>query len=676
MAGTMRLRIRNLRLRVQTEQGLFGADLSFGDGLGIIRAENSRGKSTAIQSILYALGLEKMVTTRSASLLTSAMRDRLIYDSETKAETKVQSSHVSLEIEGLNGAPATITRWVVDKNIKSSLVRIHHDSISDISPESNFDDYYVGRAGGATSDRGFHVWLAEFIGWTMPELPAREGRTARLYMEQVFPLLFVEQRRGWGGIQAQMPIFSGVTEVRKRAIEFLLDLDVGKNELTRQGLLSEKKQLTDSWASTVSSFVQSISGNGLKLTGLSEKIQSQWFVEQNPAKILVSLGDNTWQPLEEFMAKMSRKLNQLTQVSEANHDEDVTSRINEALEEARRVRGMDLVLREELIRDETEIRAIKRRITSLNGDLRQHQDIVALQSMGSIITHELAEDCPVCHQNLPDSLLPTDVPTMTATESVGYIKEQIDLFESMRSDAEQAARAKHERWVALRMRSDELNLKVHALREELTGTSGRISAEEIVERIELRERSQQLSKVVERFDVLQVQLEKLSLQYESIKASLGALPKDQFSDQDRKKLLALQNSFIDQLRAYDFGSFNNEKVQIGEIDYLPKRDNFDLQADISASDSVRVIWAYLLGLLEVSEQYDTNHPGLVVFDEPKQQSAKDISFAALLRRAGNGGINRQVIFATSEPIKPLASMLNGVRHTIHDVEGYLLKRIL
>ena len=233
----MRLRIRNLRLRVQTEQGLFGADLSFGDGLGIIRAENSRGKSTAIQSILYALGLEKMVTTRSASLLTSAMRDRLIYDSETKAETKVQSSHVSLEIEGLNGAPATITRWVVDKNIKSSLVRIHHDSISDISPESNFDDYYVGRAGGATSDRGFHVWLAEFIGWTMPELPAREGRTARLYMEQVFPLLFVEQRRGWGGIQAQMPIFSGVTEVRKRAIEFLLDLDVGKNELTRQGLL-------------------------------------------------------------------------------------------------------------------------------------------------------------------------------------------------------------------------------------------------------------------------------------------------------------------------------------------------------------------------------------------------------------------------------------------------------
>lgn len=116
-------------------------------------------------------------------------------------------------------------------------------------------------------------------------------------------------------------------------------------------------------------------------------------------------------------------------------------------------------------------------------------------------------------------------------------------------------------------------------------------------------------------------------------------------------------------------------VEIGDDDYLPRRDDFDLQADISASDSVRVIWAYLLGLLEVGEQFDTNHPGLVVFDEPKQQSAKDLSFEALLRRASGEGGGRQVIFATSEPLEALNTMLGGVEHTIHIVDGYLLKKV-
>src|SRR5690606_2764350 len=123
--------------------------------------------------------------------------------------------------------------------------------------------------------------------------------------------------------------------------------------------------------------------------------------------------------------------------------------------------------------------------------------------------------------------------------------------------------------------------------------------------------------VVERFDELQVQLEGIAAESAAVKAALKDLPKDELSDGDRKKLRALHRSFVDQLRAYDFGSFSNDMVQIGYDDYLPRRDDFDLQADISASDSVRVIWAYLLGLLEVGEQFDTNHPGFVVFDEPK-----------------------------------------------------------
>jgi hypothetical protein len=655
---------------------MFGADIPFSEGLMVVRAENSRGKSTAVQSILFALGLERMITTHPASALTSAMRDRLIYDPATKAETSVVSSRVMVEIEGVSGEVATVTRWVVDDSLGPNLVRVQHAPIDDITPETPADDYYVGRQGGASRARGFHVWLAEFLGWTMPELPAREGRTSQLYMEQVFPLLFVEQRRGWGGIQAQMPVFSGVTEVRKRAVEFLLALEVGQYELTRQRLRAREAELANRWHLSVSAFAQSLTGSGLKALGLPERVQTTWPDESHPAEVSVSLGDETWQPLDEYMSAASAELARLdTPETSPPVDANVSARIIETLDAAREVRALDLALREELLRDETELRSIGHRIDSLNEDLRQHQDIVVLQGLGSSVTEQLAADCPVCHQHLPSSLLPGDVPTMTASESVEYIKKQIDLFEAMRTDATQAAIAKRERWIALRQRGDALNLQVQALRDDMLGSTSAITAEDAALRVELRDRLQRFEGVVERFDELQVQLEGIAAESAAVKAALKDLPKDELSDGDRKKLRALHRSFVDQLRAYDFGSFSNDMVQIGYDDYLPRRDDFDLQADISASDSVRVIWAYLLGLLEVGEQFDTNHPGFVVFDEPKQQSAKDLSFAALLKRASGGGPNRQVIFATSEPLETLNAMLEDVQHTLHVVDGYLLQKL-
>ncbi|MCQ1996487.1 hypothetical protein [Arthrobacter sp. zg-Y1171] len=645
----------------------------------IIRAENSRGKSTAVQSILFALGLERMITNQPASALTSAMRDRLIYDASSKAETSVLSSHVTVEIEGHNGAIATVTRWVRHDNYGTNLVRVQHAALNDITSATDVDDYYVGRSGGASRERGFHVWLARFMGWSMPELPAREGRTSQLYMEQVFPLLFVEQRRGWGGIQAQMPAFSGVTEVRKRAVEFLLALEVGQYELTRQRLHAREVELAEKWHLAVASFGQSLSGSGLKLSGLPERVQTIWPDEARPAEVYVSRGDDDWKALDSYIESANAELARPSSIKAVDLDGDsnISTRIIEALDDSRRIRAMDLALREELVRQENELQAISRRIESLTEDLRQHQDIVVLQSLGSKVTEQLAEDCPVCHQHLPASLLPTDVPTMTAPESVEYIKKQLDLFSSMRSDAEQAVLAKRERWVALRQQGDALSVLVQALRDDLVGgpTEETSSAEQVAARIELRDRLQRLESVRERFDELQMQLEELATDTASIKSKLKALPKDELSDEDRQKLRDLQRSFVDQLQAYDFGSFSNDMIQIADDNYLPRRDNFDLQADISASDSVRVIWAYLLGLLEIGEQCDTNHPGLVVFDEPKQQSAKDLSFKALLRRASGDNANRQVIFATSEPLETLNLMLEGIEHSLEVVAGYLLKKL-
>ena len=58
----MTLRLRHLRLRASTSGGLYGADIPFGPGLTVIWADNTKGKSTCMQGMLYALGLERMLS--------------------------------------------------------------------------------------------------------------------------------------------------------------------------------------------------------------------------------------------------------------------------------------------------------------------------------------------------------------------------------------------------------------------------------------------------------------------------------------------------------------------------------------------------------------------------------------------------------------------------------------
>lgn len=673
----MTLRLRHLRLRAVTGEGLFGADIPLSEGLVVLRAENSRGKSTAVQSVLFALGLERMITTRPTNAVTSAMRDRLIYDPATKRETAVLSSWVSVEIEGVGGQVATVTRWVKDAEIEPALVRVSHGPELTQDDDYPTEDYYVGIRGGASNPRGFHTWLAEFIGWSMPELPAREGRTSPLYMEQVFPLLFVEQRRGWGGIQAQMPIFSGVSEVRKRAIEFLLALDVGQNQIERQRLRAEESELQDAWRTKVRSFTQSLEGDGLVAVALHESAVDSWPPRGKVPYLAEPADDEKWLAVDDVVGALHREDAALAAQVDAPADvnADVRSALAQALEESNRLRQQEAVIRDDLVRQQAEARSIAERLTSLREDLRQHQDVATLERLGSTTATLLHDDCPVCHQALPASLVPGETPAMTATESVDYIRQQIELFETMETDSEFVLRAKRERWNQIRQDSNDVASRFRAMRESLVGPQAAPPVDAIARRIRIAERITRLRSAVERFDALAAELERMTVLVREVRARLKELPRDSLSEADEAKLRHLNRVFVEQLRAYDFGSFSDERLSISKDDYLPRREEFDLQADISASDSIRVIWAYLLGLLEVSSSYAINHPGLLIFDEPKQQSAKDLSFAALLRRAAADSENRQIVFATSESLDSLSAMLSDVPHRLLVVDGYMLKPV-
>ncbi|WP_445271194.1 hypothetical protein, partial [Streptomyces sp. DSM 41634] len=83
---------------------------------------------------------------------------------------------------------------------------------------------------------------------------------------------------------------------------------------------------------------------------------------------------------------------------------------------------------------------------------------------------------------------------------------------------------------------------------------------------------------------------------------------------------------------------------------------------------IRVIWAYLLGILRVADEYGGNHLNLLIFDEPKQQDTASESYQELLQEAaGQGTRGAQIIFATSENLDSLLAMLGDASFHLQDI---------
>ena len=120
------LRLRYLRLRAITRDNRFGADLIFLNGLNIVQVGNTSGKSTCLQAIVYALGLERSLGPQLQVPLPYAMRERIHRRRDDEYEP-VLESYVELEIENSSGEILVIHRDITGgKDIK--LVRTWNSS--------------------------------------------------------------------------------------------------------------------------------------------------------------------------------------------------------------------------------------------------------------------------------------------------------------------------------------------------------------------------------------------------------------------------------------------------------------------------------------------------------------------------------------------------------------------
>ena len=252
------LTLKKLTVTSVTNDGNYYTELTFTKGLNILRAENSSGKSTCVNSIAYALGLDAILGPSRRKPFPRSMHQFLEVSKDDSAPHFVRQSYVELEVENENNEWAKFKRDVEGDKDKVTI----YDKSGEIG------DFFLGSAGSvgsAKSEMGFHFWLERYINWNLPDLMTHDGKPTRLYLECVFPLFFIEQKRGWSEIQANTPTYYGIKGVKKAAIEFCLGVEGYSKKNRLAELNAFISDVEKNWDKIISSAASLAEFGGLRL---------------------------------------------------------------------------------------------------------------------------------------------------------------------------------------------------------------------------------------------------------------------------------------------------------------------------------------------------------------------------------------------------------------------------
>ncbi|MBK8270678.1 MAG: hypothetical protein IPK83_21180 [Planctomycetes bacterium] len=422
------------------------------------------------------------------------------------------------------------------------------------------------------------------------------------------------------------------------AIEFLLAFDIQANALRLHELQAEAATLKEQWRSKLADLNANARGIGFVVQNLPADPVADW-PPVPPPRLSVTEGDG-WLTIAQAMDSRRTRLVELEQ-REIPRIEQVAGELRDAVYQAEtelsRLDDEQSQLSEEVQLELNQIEALDVRIQALREDRRKYKDEQRLRKRGAPGNLKLIRDaCPTCKQPLKDVLLPQQMAEepMTLEDNLRFIEGQLGLFNDIRREAVAVIGAKRQRINALRQKVSDQAAVVRDRKRTLRGDAEAPSIAAVRERLLEEDRISRLEELSARFDDSSQELAPIADRWRANQGKLQTALQATLSISDRQKLDALQKSVVEQLRQYGFKSFEPEQILISDETYRPTRDGTDLPSAVlmSASDAVRLIWAYLVALWEIARTTRTNHPGVLVFDEPQQQHMKEISFEALLKR--------------------------------------------
>jgi hypothetical protein len=287
---------------------------------------------------------------------------------------------------------------------------------------------WVHDAGSASDELyGFHLFLTEFLDFTLPEVVTVKGDLHKLYLQQIAPAFIIEQKTGWSDFLATMPYF-GMRNTEQRVVEFLLKLDVFENEKRKQQLNASKQNLNIRWQNLFSKFQNLAERSGGKLLGL-ENYPS--IINSYGGIYISTIKDDkpiTLSDLNEIQkAELAELETQQTVSTVGNNLDKNQEALNKLNDKLNQVSLNFELLSPELNFDREKLKQYEKQIVTVQDDLRKNKGALKVNKMGGDLPTETAKNiCPTCEQDLKDSLLPSDIKQvpMRIEDNISYLDSQ------------------------------------------------------------------------------------------------------------------------------------------------------------------------------------------------------------------------------------------------------------
>lgn len=678
-----RLKIEQLSVRTNTNYGTYGVDIPFTSGLNIIHAENTHGKSTCIQSIIFALGLEGTLGPSRNTPLKTALTRQLRKSDGSMA--LIFESKIYLQVS--NGCKSiTIMRSSVHE--KKDLISVYENVNANqaITGNSVSRDYFLRFEGSAIRERGFHSYLSDFLGVNLPTVFKYDGSECLLYLEAIFSMNYVEQTRGWGGILNILPTYLSIKDLSAKIIEYTLDLDVQENTKKREKHNQKKKEAERIWSIEVEKLISvAKSTAGCVSIELQEKINKDTYMSEHSYLYQqISNEKSSYKERIEFL--LSELVLMKTRNSNNKVDEKKVLRLEAELQDlvtllTEQEKAISL-LRTDLDISQQYTQSIEIRINDVKDSLRKYKDLIRLESIGSEEEFNLTtSECPTCKTQLEDALLShvqhEKIKVLGLEDNIKYLGKQKDTFDSLLRAERNNTQNKEARLEQANQQIGKLRTLIREIKSSLIDEESAPSRSDIKKELMIENEIELLERALRVESEIKGRLQRVFNNWKLADSALKALPEKGFTQKDYRKLRALKDSFIKYLKDFGYSSNSLEDFRISEQSYKPTLNDIDINSEASASDNIRVIWSYLYSMLTVDDIPNvgkTNHLGLLILDEPRQQEAKNESFqmfiikAAELKKTG-----KQVIIGTSEEYDDLQSTIKNLDVNLMHFDSDIIK---
>lgn len=661
------LKIERLRIEIFTDNDIFGFDHEFSEGINfIVSEENTYGKSSILLGIYYCLGLEEIIGSQGSKVLTPVYKEVININEE---EIHVIESKIFLQISNGN---ETITLYRAGKSSdrEDKLITIYRssiDKINDLSTQRS--DYFVQLSNSANNEKGFHFYLEKFLGLDLPKVPTADNSQRKLYLQLIFSCMLIEQKRGWSDYYSAMP-YLGVKEARKRVAEYVLGLEQIENERVRSELKIEYNKIVEEWSCVVKDILYDSKKENISVNNLSpvpsvindETVDTiRIYIDEEPP---VSISKKIEYLEDEISTISNIKPNISGNYDALEIELEETNASIESLE------NENSAIVQELNRVNHQIESLEYNLEIIINDINNNKDAQKIRKLGSeegLLTTEGI--CPLCKQNINDYVLLEDYSFEVMT-----IEDNLNHLEAQKKAIEYALSYEKSKKNELKNKKEKLSNSILQLRRlyqtilsDIRKVDDDISETMVYKKMEMQKRIEELKTFEMTWNIHLSKLKEISRKWAQYISKKEQISETGLSEKDELIIKNFEKYFRDCLTSFGFDSVVNKySINISRELYIPIKDKFDMKFASSASDNIRAIWSYTLGLLQVSNQMNGHHPGLIIFDEPAQHSIVKKDLESLFDRINCLKGKNQVIVAVTMNSSDLQKSLEefGKEHNV------------